>query len=71
MPSVLDQLDPAIRSLRKQRQMRAIADALNIKRQAPYTWRRVPAEHVLAIAELTGMSPHEIRPDLYPAHLFR
>ncbi|MEJ6656893.1 MAG: YdaS family helix-turn-helix protein [Pseudomonas sp.] len=27
---------------------------------------RVPAERVLAIEEATGVSRHELRPDLYP-----
>lgn len=28
---------------------------------------RIPAERVLKIEELTGVSRHELRPDLYPA----
>ena len=28
---------------------------------------RVPAERVLKIEEVTGVSRHELRPDLYPA----
>jgi len=51
--------------------MREIAERLNIKRQAPYTWWRVPSERVLVVAAVTGMSPHEIRPDLYPERLMR
>ncbi|MFS1538212.1 MAG: transcriptional regulator [Candidatus Phlomobacter fragariae] len=27
---------------------------------------RVPVDRVLAIYELTGITPHELRPDLYP-----
>jgi hypothetical protein len=46
--------------------MRVIADRLNIKPQAPYAWRRVPPEHVLAVAEVSGMAPEQIRPDIYP-----
>ncbi|MEO1830019.1 MAG: YdaS family helix-turn-helix protein [Pseudomonas sp.] len=29
--------------------------------------KRVPAERVLKIEEVTGVSRHELRPDLYPA----
>ena len=29
-------------------------------------WRRVPAERVLEVERLTGVSRHELRPDLYP-----
>jgi DNA-binding transcriptional regulator YdaS (Cro superfamily) len=28
---------------------------------------RVPAERVLSVSRVTGISPHQIRPDLYPA----
>ena len=30
------------------------------------TKRRIPAERVLAVSRLTGLSPHLLRPDLYP-----
>jgi hypothetical protein len=49
-----------------QSMMRAIADRLGIKRQAPYSWRRVPAEHVLVVHELSRLSLNELRPDIYP-----
>ena len=49
--------------------MPEIADRLKVKRQAPYTWRWVPSEHVLLVAEISRMTPHEIRPDIYPADL--
>ncbi|MBL7237682.1 MAG: helix-turn-helix domain-containing protein [Komagataeibacter hansenii] len=28
-------------------------------------WARIPAEHVLTIARMSGISPHEIRPDVF------
>lgn len=28
---------------------------------------RVPAERVIGIAEVTGIPPHKLRPDLYPS----
>ena len=49
--------------------MRVIAERLNIKRQAPYGWRRVPPEHVLTVAELSGMTTTQLRSDIYPAAL--
>jgi hypothetical protein len=58
--------DHFLRKLRKNGKMRLIADRLKIKRQAPYMWRRVPAERVRAIARITGYPLSEIRPDLYP-----
>jgi DNA-binding transcriptional regulator YdaS (Cro superfamily) len=46
----------------------ALAEGLGVSRQAIYQWRdkRVPAERVLQIEKLTGVTRHELRPDLYP-----
>jgi hypothetical protein len=57
--------DPAIRVLRIRGLMREIADTLGIKPQAPYTWDRVPAEHVPVVHEISGLPLNEIRPDIY------
>jgi DNA-binding transcriptional regulator YdaS (Cro superfamily) len=50
----------------------ALARALGLKSQGSIqTWLklgRVPAERVLRIEALTGVSRHELRPDLYPRH---
>lgn len=29
-------------------------------------WKRVPAERVLHVERVTGVSRHDLRPDLYP-----
>lgn len=42
----------------------ALASALGIRHQALYGWKRVPAERVLDIERITGISRHELRPDL-------
>lgn len=48
--------------------VRQLAVDLDVKNhQTFYNWTKVPAEYVLKLAELTGMHPSEIRPDLYPA----
>lgn len=48
----------------------ALARALGLRSQGSVSsWianGRVPAERVLPIEELTGISRHELRPDLYP-----
>jgi DNA-binding transcriptional regulator YdaS (Cro superfamily) len=46
----------------------ALSKALGLSRGAASQWAAVPAEHVLPVCELTGwkVSPHEVRPDLYP-----
>lgn len=43
-----------------------LADYLGCKVQAVYQWNQVPVKRVLDIAKLTGIPPHEIRPDVYP-----
>ena len=43
-----------------------IAKTLNITRAAVSAWTRVPAEHVIIVAELTGIARERLRPDLYP-----
>lgn len=43
-----------------------LASGLGIKHQAFYSWATVPAERVIPIERLTGISRHDIRPDLYP-----
>ena len=43
-----------------------LAVVLGITRQAIYQWSRAPAERVLDIERATGVSRHDLRPDLYP-----
>ena len=43
----------------------ALADALGLSKQAVYQWDRVPATRVLDVERLTGISRHELRPDLF------
>lgn len=43
----------------------AVASCLGIKMPSIYSWSRIPAEHVLTIARMSGISPHEIRPDVF------
>lgn len=38
---------------------------LGISRQAVSKWRRAPAERVLEIERITGISRYEMRPDIY------
>lgn len=45
-----------------------IATELGLTKQAVYMWERVPAHHVLKVAELLDETPHRIRPDIYPAN---
>ncbi len=43
-----------------------IAGEFGIKREAVYAWDRVPAERVLGVEKVTGISRHILRPDIYP-----
>ncbi len=40
--------------------------ALGISGQADSQWDRVPAERVIEVERATGVSRHELRPDIYP-----
>jgi len=44
----------------------ALSRLMGITSQAIGQWRRVPAERVLQVERLTGVSRHDLRPDLYP-----
>lgn len=43
-----------------------LAGHLSISPSAISMWERVPAERVLDVERITGVSRHELRPDLYP-----
>jgi len=42
-----------------------LSDALGIKPQAISQWKQVPADRVLQVEALTGLSRHELRPDVF------
>jgi len=42
----------------------ALSRACGRHASTAYHWRVVPIQHVVRIAALTGIAPHEIRPDL-------
>ena len=46
--------------------MRALGRAIGTSHQNISGWRRIPAERVLDIEKATGISRHELRPDIYP-----
>lgn len=43
-----------------------LARQLGISPSAVTMWKNVPAERVLEIERITGISRHDLRPDLYP-----
>jgi len=42
-----------------------LAKHFNISHQAVYGWDKIPATRVKAVAELTGIPPEQIRPDVF------
>lgn len=48
--------------------MADLARAAGVNKSTVTRWakRRVPAEQVLHVERLTGISRHDLRPDLYP-----
>jgi len=44
---------------------RMLARAIGVSPQAVSQWRRVPVGRVLAVEAITGISRHELRPDIY------
>ena len=51
--------------LRQEFRTADLAKHLGITAPAVYGWTRVPEKHVAAVAKLTRIPPHELRPDLF------
>jgi len=43
----------------------ALARAINVTPGAISQWDRVPAERVIEVERLTGISRHDLRPDIF------
>ncbi len=43
-----------------------VANAVRRKHNTVAGWQKVPPCHVVAVAELSGVPPHLIRPDVFP-----
>lgn len=44
-----------------------LADAIGVTRSAVSQWGVIPMDRVFAVAGVTGIPAHELRPDLIPA----
>jgi len=59
-------LDPACAKIRGNRGLSVrIAEACGIERAAVYQWKRVPIHRVPDVAPIIGMTPEQIRPDVF------
>jgi DNA-binding transcriptional regulator YdaS (Cro superfamily) len=43
-----------------------LANFIGVSPQAISQWKRVPSARVIAVERATGVSRHDLRPDLYP-----
>ena len=57
---------PLVRAITKVKRLKVIAEACGITEQAVCQWEKVPAEHVIKVERVSGVSRHDLRPDLYP-----
>lgn len=58
--------DPACARIQSTRGLSArVAEACEIHRAAVYQWERVPVMRVHTVAPLIGMTPEQIRPDVF------
>lgn len=46
----------------------ALGRALGFSKMTISNWKKtgIPPDHIRSVFELTGVTPHELRPDLYP-----
>lgn len=55
------------RAIEKTGGLAGLAEPLGISVQAVSQWDEVPPLRVLAVEQISGVSRHDLRPDLYPA----
>ena len=57
---------PLVRAIEAAGGLTKLAASLNISKQAVAQWEEVPPLRVLDVERASGVSRHELRPDLYP-----
>ena len=69
-PSPFEDLQSAVACLGSQT---ALAELCEVSQTAVWKWlqssKRLPAEYVLRVEAITGISRHHLRPDIYPLEL--
>jgi len=61
-----DRKDALRRALESAGGLTKVAEELGISKQAVSQWDEVPPLRVIALERVSGISRHELRPDLYP-----
>ena len=52
-------------AIRASGSLKKVAERLGISSQAISQWEKVPPRHVLALEAMSGVSRHDLRPDVY------
>ena len=52
-------------AIRASGSLKKVAERLGITSQAISQWDKIPPRHVLSIEALSGVSRHDLRPDIY------
>jgi len=60
---------PLDRAIKEAGGLTRLAASLKITKQAVAQWDEVPPLRVLEVERVSGVSRHELRPDLYPIEL--
>lgn len=70
MEQVIDDISALQRAIKKAGSQKVLGRLIGATQQAVSTWHKaakgVPAEYVIAIERHTGVSRHDLRPDIYP-----
>lgn len=66
MPRMETSLTPLEAAIKAAGNAQKFAELVGVTPQAISQWRRVPALRVLQVERLTGVSRHDLRPDIYP-----
>lgn len=59
-----------LKLLREKVYLASLAESLDLTPGAVRKWVEVPAERVVAVAGLSGLLPHDLRPDLYAGYRY-
>lgn len=64
----MDIMDITKQAIEKAGGTAALARALNIRPQAVSQWEKVPAERVIQVEAISGVSRYQLRPDVFGAY---